>query len=57
MHQCIRLGLWDGFWSCGMGGDYWIHCMLSDEETNLYVDTKHDSRIIDLGMTLALGYY
>jgi hypothetical protein len=26
--------------------------MLSDEETKLYVDTKHDSRIIDLGVSL-----
>jgi len=27
--------------------------MLSDEETNFYVDTKHYSRIIDLGVTLS----
>jgi hypothetical protein len=57
MHQFHSSWLWDGFWPNRIRGDYWIHCMLSDEETNLYVDTKHYSRIIDLGVTLASGYH
>lgn len=47
------LGSWMGLVMRNRG-HYWIHCMLSDGETKLYVDTKHCSRIIDLGG--ALGF-
>ncbi len=51
------LGSWMGLVMRNRG-HYWIHCMLSDGETKLYVDTKHCSRIIDLGgERWALGYH